>query len=78
MRMKKERKADSRRKKERRNEGNGRKKKSDMLMVTTECISQALNKNGKTQAEALDISKLFNRVWNTGILQKLTHYDVSG
>lgn len=51
---------------------------SDVLMVITEFVYQALDKNSKAWAVALHILKAFNRVWHAGLLHKLKGYRVSG
>lgn len=49
-----------------------------MLTAITEFVSQVLYNKGITWAVALDISKVFNRVWHTGLTHKLKWYSVSG
>ena len=51
---------------------------ADLLTVTTDKIARAFNRSGPTQAVALDISKAFDRVWHTGLLNKLKTYGISG
>ena len=41
-------------------------------------IAGAFNKSGATRAVALDISKVFDRVWHAGILHKLRSYGILG
>ena len=44
----------------------------------TDRIARAFNRSGATQAVALDISKVFDRVWHAGLLHKLKSYGISG
>ena len=48
------------------------------MKVVCDRIGRALNKSGATQAVALDIFKVFNRVWHAGLLCKLRSYEISG
>ena len=41
-------------------------------------IARAFNRSGATRAVALDISKVFDRVWHAGLLHKLKSYGISG
>ena len=41
-------------------------------------IARAFNRSGATWAIALDISKVFDRVWYAGLLHKLRSYGISG
>ena len=41
-------------------------------------IARAFNRSGATRAVALDISKVFDRVWHAGLLHKLRSYGISG
>ena len=41
-------------------------------------IARAFNKSGATRAVVLDISKAFGRVWQSGLLHKLTSQGISG
>ena len=41
-------------------------------------IARAFNRSGATRAVAFDISKAFDRVWHTGLLDKLKSYGISG
>ena len=49
-----------------------------LLTVVSDRITRAFNRSGATRAVALDISKAFDRVWNAGLLHKLTSYGISG
>ena len=49
-----------------------------LLTVVSDRITRAFNRSGATRAVALDISKGFDRIWNTGLLQKLKSYGISG
>ena len=40
--------------------------------------ARAFNRSGATRAEALHISKAFDRVWHAGLLHKLKSYGISG
>ena len=51
---------------------------ADLLIVVSDRIVGALNRSGATKAVALDISKLFVRVWHAGVLHKLKSYGISG
>ena len=48
------------------------------LTVVSDRNARAFNRSGATQAVALDISKVFNRVYHAGLLQKLKSYGISG
>ena len=50
----------------------------DLLTVLSDRIARVFNKSGTTQAEALDISEAFERVWHAGLLHKLKSYGISG
>ena len=45
---------------------------ADLLTVVSDRIARAFNRSRATRAVALDISKAFNRVWQAGLLQKLS------
>ena len=51
---------------------------ADLLTVVSDRIARAFNRSGATRAVALDISKVFDGVWHSGPLQKLTSYGISG
>ena len=51
---------------------------TDLLTVVSDRIARAFNRSGATRAVALDISKVFDGVWHSGLLQKLTSYGISG
>ena len=42
----------------------------DLLTVASDRIARAFNRSGATRAVALDISKVFDRVWHAGVLNK--------
>ena len=44
---------------------------ADLLTVVSDRIAGAFNRSRATQAVALDISKVFDRVWHAGLLRKL-------
>ena len=50
---------------------------TDLLTVVSERIARAFNRSGATRTVALDISKTFDRVWQTGLLHKLKSYGIS-
>ena len=49
-----------------------------LLTVVSDRIARAFNRSGATRAVALDISKVFHRVWHAGLLHKLKSYGISG
>ena len=51
---------------------------ADLLTVVSDRTEKAFNRSGATWAVALDISKAFDRVWDTGLLCKLKSYGISG
>ena len=51
---------------------------ADLLTVVSDRTARAFNRYGATQAVALDISKVFDRVWHAGLLHKLKSYGISG
>ena len=51
---------------------------ADLLTIVFDRIAGAFNRSGATRAVALDISKAFDRVWNSGLLHKLKYYGISG
>ena len=51
---------------------------ADLLTVVSDRIARAFNRSGATRTVALDISKAFDRVWQAGLLHKLTSYGTSG
>ena len=50
----------------------------DLLTVVSDRIEKAFNRSGTTWAVPFDISKTFDRVWDTGLLCKLKSYGISG
>ena len=51
---------------------------SDLLKVVSDRIARAFNRSGATRAVALDISKVFDRVWHAGLFHKHRSYGISG
>ena len=51
---------------------------ADLLTVVSNRIARVFNRSGATRAMALDISKVFDRVWHAGLLHKLKSYGISG
>ena len=51
---------------------------ADLLTVVSNRIKKAFNWSGATWALAFDISKTFDRVWDTGLLGKFKSYGISG
>ena len=51
---------------------------ADLLTVVSDRIARAFNRSGATRVVALDISKVFDRVWHAGLLHKLRSYGISG
>ena len=51
---------------------------ADFLTVLSDRIGRAFNRSGVTRAEALHISKAFDRVWHAGLLHKVKSYRTSG
>ena len=51
---------------------------ADLLAVASGRVARALDKSGATRAVALDISKVFDRVWHAGLLHKFKSYGISG
>ena len=51
---------------------------SDLLTVVSDRIAWAFNRSGGTRAVAVGISKVFDRVWQAGLLHKLKFYGISG
>ena len=51
---------------------------ADLFKVVSDRIARAFNRSGATRAVALDISKVFERVWHAGLLHKLKSYGISG
>ena len=49
-----------------------------VTVVVSSKTEKAFNRSGATWAVALDISKAFDRVWDTGLLCKLKSYGISG
>ena len=51
---------------------------ADLLIFVSGRITRAFNRSGATRAVALDISKVFDRVWHASLLHKLKPYGISG
>ena len=51
---------------------------ADLLTVVSDRTPRGFNRSGATQAVALNISKVFNRVWHAVLLHKLKSYGISG
>ena len=51
---------------------------ADLLTVVSDRTTRAFNRSGATRAVALDISKVFDRVWHAGLLHKLKSDRISG
>ena len=51
---------------------------ADLLTVVSDIIARAFNRSGATRGVGLDISKVFDRLWHAGLLQKLNSYGISG
>ena len=49
-----------------------------LLVVVSDRIAGAFNRFGTTPAVALDISKVFDRVWHAGFLHKCKSYGIPG
>ena len=48
---------------------------ADLLTVVSNRIARAFNRSGATQAVALDISKVFDKVWHAGLIHKLKSWN---
>ena len=48
---------------------------ADLLTVVSDRIARAFNRSGATQAVALDISKVFDKVWHAGLIHKLKSWN---
>ena len=48
------------------------------LPALSDRIARSFKRSAATQAIALDITKVFDRVWHAGVLQKLMFYAISG
>ena len=49
---------------------------ADLLTFVSGRITRAFNRSGATRAVALDISKVFDRVWHGGLLDKIESYGI--
>ena len=49
-----------------------------LLTVASDRIARVFNRSGATRAVALDILKVFDRVWYAALLHKLKPYGISG
>ena len=50
----------------------------DLLTVVSDRIAWGFNSSGATSAVALDISKVFNRIWHPGVFHKYMFCVISG
>ena len=50
---------------------------ADLLTVVSDRIAMTFNRSGATPAVALDISKVFDKVWHAGFLHKRKSYGIS-
>ena len=48
---------------------------ADLLTVVSDRIARTFNSSVATGAMALDLSKVFDRVWHAGLIHKLKSYD---
>ena len=51
---------------------------ADLLTVVSDRIGRAFNRSGATRAVALDICKVFDKVWHAGLLHKRKSHGISG
>ena len=51
---------------------------ADLVIVVSDRIARIFSRCVATRAVALDISKVFDRVWHAGLLHKLNSYGISG
>ena len=51
---------------------------ADLLTVLPDRIARVFNRSAATRTVALDISKTFDRVWHSGLFEKLDCYGISG
>ena len=51
---------------------------ADLLTVVSDRIASAFSRSGAARVVALDICKVFDRVWHAGLLHKLKSYGISG
>ena len=51
---------------------------ADLITVVFDRIPRAFNRSGATRAVALDISKVYDRVWHVTLLHNLKSYGISG
>ena len=49
---------------------------ADHLSAVSDKIDGAFYRSGAIQAAALDVSKIFNRVWHAGFLSNLTSFGI--
>ena len=49
-----------------------------IFSVVSNRIAMVFNRSGATRAVTIDISEAFDRLWHTGLLQKLKSYGISG
>ena len=50
----------------------------DLIAVVSDRIARAFKRSGINQAVALDISKVFDRVWHAGLPHEFKSYGISG
>ena len=51
---------------------------ADLVTVVSDRIARAFNKSWATGAVALNMSKVFDRIWHAGLLHKRRSYEISG
>ena len=51
---------------------------ADLLTIVPDRITRAFSRSGATRTVALNISKVFDRVWHAGLLHKLKSCGISG
>ena len=48
----------------------------DLLKVVSDRVARAFSKFGAIEAAALDLSKVFDRVWHAGLLYRVKSYGI--